>query len=133
MVLQGPAAAAGTVAGPITATLPSSVPDELLLTQGVPGVPEDTSAQTRGLKPAESVMPYISPSTAQVCKPFDFLTATVLDRNLMMSCFAGHYWLRHVPSSRGPNEPSNQQRHAHTLTCCLSVPFMHSVAVLLAN
>ena len=64
VVVQAPAAAVGTVAGPITATSPSSVPDELVLTQGVPGVPEDTSAQTRGLSPATSVGPYFAPSTA---------------------------------------------------------------------
>ena len=74
MVMQGPAAAAGTVAGSITGPSPSSVPDEMELTQGFPGDPEDTTAQTRGLSPAISVMPYISPSTApapsQVCNPF---------------------------------------------------------------
>ena len=64
MVVQGPAAAVGTVAGPITATSPASVPDELVLTQGLPGVPEDNTAQTRGLSPASSVGPYFAPSPA---------------------------------------------------------------------
>ena len=106
MVVQGPAAAVGTVAGPITATSPASVPDELVLTQGLPGVPEDNTAQTRGLSPASSVGPYFAPSPApsMVRNPLTLCVLSrkfvyrLLDRTLMTTCSAGpfHCWLRHL-------------------------------------
>ena len=108
VVVQGPAAAAGSVAGPITAMSPSSVPDEMVLTQGFPGVPEDNTAQTRGLSPATSVGPYFAPSPAPsmvrnllgLCAlPWRKFVYCLLDRTLMMICSAGpfHCWLRHLP------------------------------------